>query len=66
MVLSNALYFKGMWTTQFCKEFTSLQSFFVQDDKTVEMPMMHVKSHFKVIELADLNFKTGIYCLFIF
>jgi serpin B len=41
MVLTNAIYFKGKWATQFKPENTRKEKFKCDDDTTVEVPTMH-------------------------
>jgi len=52
MVLANALYFKGLWSTFFDKEETKKMPFHVTDEKTVEADFMHLN-----IELPLGTFK---------
>jgi serpin B len=40
LVLTNAIYFKGAWTTPFQKRLTKDEPFHVTDDKTVMAPLM--------------------------
>jgi serpin B len=40
LVLANAIYFKGLWATQFKRERTRNAAFHVTADRTVEVPMM--------------------------
>jgi len=46
LVLTNAIYFKGDWASQFDKKATREQPFHVGPDKTVQIPMMHQKQTF--------------------
>lgn len=41
MVLLNAVYFNGIWTTEFEKEGTKLRNFTKKNGETVEIPMMN-------------------------
>jgi serpin B len=52
MVLTNAIYFKGDWVSQFKKDATRDESFFVTADKQVKAPLMHQKGHFNYLEGA--------------
>jgi serpin B len=57
LVITNAVYFKGTWITPFDENATSLQAFKVDDDTTVQIPMMALKSHshFKYAETHDFQ-----------
>jgi serpin B len=46
LVLTNAIYFKGDWASQFKKENTADANFFPAPGKSVKVPMMHQKSDF--------------------
>jgi serine protease inhibitor len=48
MLLINAIYFKGKWSSQFDKSNTVQKSFFKPGGVTVEVPMMKQKSDFKL------------------
>jgi serpin B len=50
MVLTNAIYFKGDWFSQFKKDATRDESFFVTADKQVKAPLMHQKGQFNYHE----------------
>ncbi len=43
MVLTNAIYFKGTWVTQFDPKKTRSEPFHCDDNTTVNVPMMHTK-----------------------
>ena len=43
LVLTNAIYFKGFWSTQFDPDATQDQDFRVTPDRTVKVPMMYLK-----------------------
>jgi serpin B len=59
MVLVNAMYFKGDWVHQFAEMDTNKQSFYVNEDKSVEVDMMHNdRSKFKMYECKELQAKT--------
>jgi serpin B len=47
LVLTNAIYFKGDWASQFKKDRTREEPFHVSADKTVPMPLMHQGGRFK-------------------
>ena len=53
LVLCNAIYFKGQWKTQFKSKDTLPKPFFVTKDHTVSVPMMHLKTPVKTVELDD-------------
>jgi serpin B len=55
LVLTNAIYFKGDWLTQFDPEKTRDGRFFINDEKAVEVPMMSLKSDFGLFESDDLQ-----------
>jgi serpin B len=47
LVLTNAIYFKGNWASQFEKELTQDEPFWPTPDKNVMTPMMHQQNSFK-------------------
>jgi serpin B len=53
MFLMNALYFKGIWTSQFDKDLTQSGLFFLDDGSTVNTQMMNGKVSGKKIEAQD-------------
>ena len=55
LVLTNAIYFKGNWASQFKKEATRDEPFLVAADKKVNVPMMHQKADFKYFDTAKLQ-----------
>jgi len=58
LVLTNAIYFKGNWLTQFKKENTREQDFKVSGDETVSVEMMHAVGEdydFKYAETEKLR-----------
>ncbi len=56
LIITNAIYFKGTWVTQFDEENTSEEEFRVSKDKTVIVPMMNIQeSFFKYAENDDLQ-----------
>ena len=55
LVLTNAIYFKGDWLTQFDPKKTRDGRFFISDEKAVEAPMMSLKSDFGLYESDDLQ-----------
>lgn len=50
LVLTNAIYFKGKWATQFEKKNTKEAPFILADGKKVNIPMMYQKSDFRYME----------------
>jgi serpin B len=50
MVLTNAVYFKGMWETEFDKNLTSKSNFYLEPEKTVKAQMMEQKNSFRYYE----------------
>lgn len=49
LVLTNAIYFKGLWLAQFKKEATKDAPFHVTSDKTTTVPMMNQTGSFKYL-----------------
>jgi serpin B len=47
LVITNAVYFKGQWKTKFSKWKTRNSDFFVSADRTVKVPLMHLKEKLK-------------------
>jgi len=47
LVLTNAIYFKGDWASQFKKDQTRPADFFLADGKTVKTPMMSQEGQFR-------------------
>src|SRR5262249_13225399 len=42
LVLANAIYFLGAWTTAFAKTNTSTQPFYLASNNVVQVPLMHL------------------------
>jgi serpin B len=50
MLLINAIYFKGKWTSEFDKDQTLDQPFYLYSGSSAEVPTMMQKSDFKVLD----------------
>jgi serpin B len=55
LVLTNAVYFKGNWATQFKKDRTADEPFTLLDGGTVQVPMMNQKATFGYAETDTLQ-----------
>lgn len=55
MYLLNAIYFKGIWTSEFDPKNTSPKPFTLEDGSRVDMDMMHQTAKFKYTEDANLQ-----------
>jgi len=55
LVLTNAIYFKGTWGTQFKPSDTKEGIFRVSPTQTIKHPMMHQKAEHKYMENKDLQ-----------
>jgi len=55
LVLTNAIYFKGSWASQFKKERTADAPFHVTPDRTVDVPMMRQTEKFGYTETGDMQ-----------
>jgi len=51
LVLTNAIYFKGVWLWQFDEKMTNNQKFFIRPDFSVEIPIMNMRP-----EKAEFNY----------
>ncbi len=55
LVLVNAIYFKGMWASQFEEGATKEAAFWVAPDAPVDVPMMSQEEEFKYMENGDVR-----------
>lgn len=55
LVLCNAVYFKGDWSSQFDKRGTIDADFYISPDKTIKVPMMRQKSKYKFKDFTDFS-----------
>jgi serpin B len=55
LVLTNAIYFKGDWASQFKKNLTKDAPFNLGADKKVQVPMMHQEGKFKYLAGDDFQ-----------
>jgi serine protease inhibitor len=55
MLLVNAIYFKGKWSSQFDKANTTDKSFYHSDGTSAKVPMMRQTSEFKIFKAADFT-----------
>ncbi len=55
LVLTNAIYFKGNWATQFKENRTRPAPFTLLDGEKIQTPMMNQKSEFAYAEAGDLQ-----------
>jgi len=57
LVLTNAIYFKGKWASQFKKEETKNMLFYLTDRKTIQVPMMYQEGVFPFSDFWDERLK---------
>ncbi len=55
LVLTNAIYFKGTWQSQFKKKLTKDDPFTLLDGKEIKVPMMGQTDSFGYAEETDLQ-----------
>ena len=55
LVLTNAIYFKGDWATEFDKEKTRTAPFYITKEKTNQAPLMYQQKAFKFAQTEDLQ-----------
>ena len=55
LVLTNAIYFKGDWASQFKKEQTRDEDFIVTSKQTLRVPMMHQKRSYRFARTSALQ-----------
>lgn len=55
LVLTNAVYFKGLWAMPFNVERTQKRAFKMEDGKTRQVSMMNIKDHFNYVENDELQ-----------
>lgn len=55
LVLTNAIYFKGKWASQFKKENTQTLPFYITSKKSVHTPMMYQEENFPYFDGEDLK-----------
>jgi serpin B len=58
LVLTNAIYFKAAWATQFAKEATRKAKFHLAADKDAEVDMMNDTDHYSLAELDGFKMLT--------
>ncbi|MHB0955221.1 MAG: serpin family protein [Pirellulaceae bacterium] len=55
LVLTNAVYFKGDWTSPFRSELTKPEEFHIASDKSVQTPLMHREGAFRYAAAEDMQ-----------
>jgi serpin B len=64
LVLTNAIYFKGDWQTQFDKVATKDEDFHLSTEQTVKAPLMHITAKLNYLnggtfQAVEIPYKTG-------
>jgi len=54
-VLTNAVYFKGVWTAPFTESWTNPEAFTAGDGTKKQVPMMHQREFFRYAQVGDLQ-----------
>jgi serpin B len=55
LVLTNAIYFKGDWLYEFDEDDTSVEDFYINSSKTIEVDMMNLHRTFNYVETDGLQ-----------
>jgi serpin B len=55
LVLTNAIYFKGNWASQFKKERTQNEDFWITADQKIPVSMMHQTTEFKYLDEKEFQ-----------
>ncbi len=71
LVLTNAIYFKGDWETQFDKAQTKVEDFHLSPGQTIQAPLMHREGHFNyfnggTFQALEIPYKSGELSMIIF